>query len=129
MRQRVAERRSRGEYRPWSEEELEVLRAAPRSVTSRELASQLPGRTLSSVANVRIRLREAGGEPVYDGRSEEPPVKKPGEYLETLSAYFMEYPEYVEIWMRWNGYVTYRELCRDMGASPLGVVTLLCQAK
>ncbi len=125
----MAERGPRGEYRSWSEEELEVLRAAPRSVTSRELASQLPGRTLSSVANVRIRLREAGGEPVYDGRAEEPPVKDAGEYLETLSAYFYQHTECVEVWMRWNGYVTYRELCRDMGASPLGVVTLLCQAK
>jgi hypothetical protein len=69
---------------------------------------------------MRIRLQE---------EEISPAVKEPGEYLETLSAYFMAYPECVEIWLRWNGYVTYRELCRDMKTSPLGVVTLLCEAK
>jgi hypothetical protein len=125
----MPERGPRGNYTAWTEEELEVLRAAPQSVTSRELATQLPGRSLSSIANLRIRLRESGGHATYGGTAETPEAKEPGEYVETLNAYFYQHTECVEIWMKWHGYVTYRELCRDMKASPLGIVTLLCEAK
>ncbi len=111
----------------WTEAELAILEANPH-LTTRDLAARLPGRSPQAIGNKRKWFSD---DPVkcQEPVDEKPAVKEPGEYLETLNAYFMKHPECVAIWMKWNGYITYRELCRDMKASPLGVVTLLCQAK
>jgi len=106
----------------WTDAELEIVRVHHR-LPFPELHAMLPGRSDKAVYQARVRAREE------ETGKEKPPVKEPGEYLETLNAYFVQHGECLEIWLRWNGYVTCRELCRDMTASPLGTVTLLCLAK
>lgn len=111
----------------WTDKELAILAAHP-ELSTRDLAARLPGRSPQAIGNKRKWHSE---DPVktYVTPPEVPPVKPPGEYLETLNAYFTDHAECLEIWLRWNGYITCRELCRDMRGSPLGVVTLLCEAK
>jgi hypothetical protein len=109
----------------WTDAELEIVRLH-QHLPFAELHAMLPGRSDKSVYQARVRARQDAGELE---RAEQPEVKEPGEYLETLNAYFAGHAECLEIWMRWNGYITYRELCRDMAASPLGTVTFLCEAK
>jgi hypothetical protein len=112
---------ARGEN--WTPGELEVIAANP-GLTSPQLAELLPGRTVSAIGKRRCYNGNYRSKP-----EDHPAVKEPGEYLETLTAYFADHFDCLEIWLRWNGYATCRELSRDMKASPLGVVTLLCTAK
>lgn len=114
--------RSIGGLDRWTEAEDEILKANLETPLSR-LAPLIPGRTPNAIQQRQHRFRHA------DAREEKPPVKEAGEYIETLSAYFIDQPGCLDIWLKWNGYFTCRELCRDMKATPLGIVTLLCEAK
>lgn len=107
-------------WEPW---ELELLRAS-RYARTRDLMERLPGRTMPAIREARRRIWEVAGE----HRGDEPLVRAPGDYLETLSAYLLDDWECTRIWMKWNGYAGYRELTRDM-SSVFGWVTVLCTAK
>lgn len=113
----------------WSDAELAILRDNPHVPTS-SLKALLPNRSSTAIGNKRKWFSDnpvkCEGTPV---NPEEPVRRDAGEYIETLSAYFVDHGECLEIWLRWNGYFTCREICRDYKASPLGIVTLLCQAK
>ena len=111
----------------WEDAELAILHAHP-EMSTRELTAWLPGRTARAIGNKRKWCSEDPVKPEVTPL-EVPPVKPPGEYVETLSAYFAQDCECLDIWLKWNGYVTCRELCRDMRGAPLGIVTLLCTAK
>lgn len=76
----------------------------------------LPGRSLQAI-------RDALSKAAVKAR-EKPAVKQPGRYIETLAGYLTDEADALEIWLRWNGYVTCRVLSRD----PAGWVTLLCTA-
>lgn len=108
-----------GKGNTWSEAELAVLKANP-DLTSRELTKLLPGRTGQAIGNMRLRHCP---NPKTD--LDQPVIKPPGDYLELLAAYLVDDFECLEIWARWNGYASYREISRD----ELGWVTLVCQAK
>jgi hypothetical protein len=103
----------------WTEPELQFVRDHP-EMLPRELARHLPNRSLASCAQARFRL---------DGRK--PPrqdayaVKVPGNYVECLSSYLVEDLSCMEIWVRWNGYATWKVLGKD----ERGWVHLLCTAK
>ena len=105
----------------WSQAEQEIIEAH-KGEPLEDLMRMLPGRSESAVRNAQYRRPGVK-------RTEKYEVKAPGEYLETLSAYFVDEPGCLEIWLRWNGYITGRELNRDMKVSALGIVTLLCEAK
>lgn len=99
----------------WTPEEMEVLRANPH-LTAKQLAELLPGRNAASVGNKRWQQKEA---------REKPPVKNPGDYIETLSSYLVDEFDCMEVWAKWHGYAAWRELSRDS----FGWVTLCCTAK
>lgn len=114
--------RSRGAL--WTEEELAVIDAHP-ELTSPELQSLLPNRTAQAIGNVRARRSPC----TKAGSPEElPPVKEPGEYVETLSSYFVAQFDLMEIWLKWNGYSSYRVLC-EIRDKAFGHTTILCTAK
>jgi hypothetical protein len=106
---------------PWTAAELAVVAAHP-GMTSGELAALLPGRSSQAVGNLRARHFGRHGNVVP---RDEPQVKEPGEYTEHLSAYLVDEFECMEIWLKWNGYASYREAGRDK----YGWVTLVCTAK
>ena len=120
---------TQGRRGDWSEAELAILEANPH-LTTQALMTMLPGRTATAVGNKRkwfsVAPVKCDGTPV---NAEPPPLKAEGEYVETLSAYFVDYEDCLDIWLKWNGYITCRELCRDMKVGAFGIVTLLCQAK
>lgn len=99
----------------WSEEEKQFIRDHPELSIS-QLAILLPERTTQAVGNMRKRL---------ELNEEGPPVKPAGDYLETLAAYLVDEFDCMEIWAKWNGYASWRELSRTR----FGWVTLLCTAK
>lgn len=106
----------RGRWYGW---EIDIVRDHP-ELMPRELAELLPGRTVDACAQARFRL---------DGRK--PPkvgeflVKDPGEYIELLSSFLVEDFECMGIWMKWNGYASFRVLEMDTR----GFVHCLCTAK
>lgn len=89
-------------------------------MSSTNLAALLPGRSGRGVGNIRRTLGQHAVKQV-----DEPAVKEPGDYVETLACYLVDEFDCLEIWMRWNGYSSYRELSRTHA----GWVTLLCTAK
>lgn len=89
-------------------------------MTAKQLTELLPGRTAQAIGNVRARQSH-----YQDSGLPDFPVKDPGDYVETLSSYLVDEFECLEIWLKWNGYATCRELTRD----ERGWVTLLCTAK
>lgn len=112
--------KSWGKGSTWSEEELATLREHP-ELSASKMSALLPGRTSQAIGNMRMRrfptdlVREHA----------QPPVKAPGDYVETLSAYLTDEFECLHIWLKWNGYAT----CRELQRTRLGWVTLLCTAK
>jgi hypothetical protein len=111
----------------WTDAELAIIRDNPH-LSTRDLMARLPGRTPQAVGNKRKHF-STDPQKCQEELHHEPMVREPGEYIETLSVYFMQHAEYMEIWLRWNGYITYRELCRDMGVGVFGIATILCEAK
>lgn len=113
----------------WSDAELAVLRDNPHLSTS-ALKARLPNRSAMAIGNKRKWFSDnpvkCEGTPV---NPEEPVNKEPGEYIETVSALIADDFELMEIWTRWNGYASWRELSRDMRAQAFGIVTILCTAK
>lgn len=107
---------------PWSDEELAIVAANP-ARTAVSLMPELPGRSAQAIGNMRRSLGVRSA-PI----AVEPPVKPAGDYVETLSAYLVEDFECMQIWLKWNGYASYRELNRDM-KGVFGYVTVLCTAK
>jgi hypothetical protein len=103
----------------WTEDELSFIRSNPQ-MTPRELSEVLTNRTLNACAQARFRL---------DGRKPAKPdeylVKEPGEYAEHLADLLVDDFECLEIWLKWNGYVSGREVSRSLN----GWVTLICTAK
>lgn len=61
----------------------------------------------------------------HSGPPPEPAVKPPGDYAEVLSDYLVDEFECMAIWLRWNGYASYKEVSRDTR----GWVTVTCTAK
>jgi|SRR5580693_2073341 hypothetical protein len=107
---------------PWSEEELEIVASNP-AMTAVALMPQLPGRSAQAIGNMRRSLGVRAAPPAV-----EPPVKAAGDYLETVSAYLADDFECMQIWLKWNGYASYRELNRDLKGM-FGHVTILATAK
>jgi hypothetical protein len=99
----------------WTAEEFRIVRENA-GLSAREVATLLPGRTTAAVAQVRARMR---------ARDELPAVKPPGDYIEMLSEYFAGHFEEMAIWLKWNGYASYKVLSRDR----MGYLTLLCVSK
>lgn len=113
----------------WSDAELAILRDNPHLPTS-VLKARLPNRSSMAIGNKRKWFSD---NPVKcEGTPENPevpPTKDPGDYIETLSSLLVEDFECMEIWCKWNGYASWRELGRDMGVGAFGVVSVLCTAK
>lgn len=107
-----------GKGTTWSDAELQVIRDNP-DMTAEELTALLPGRTLQSIGNKRWTNRNI----------EVPPVKEPGNYIESVSALIADDFELMGIWCKWNGYAAWRELSRDMTVGAFGIVTAVCAAK
>lgn len=106
----------------WSDEDLEFVRSNM-ELPVNEVAAAL-GRSPHSIEQVKTRLKHGREKaPV-----EVPAVKNPGDYLETLSSYFVGQFDLMEIWCRWNGYSHYRVLC-ETSHGIFGVSTLVCTAK
>ena len=103
----------------WTEEELQLIRENP-GMSSANLAALMPNRSGRGVGNIRRTLGQSAPK-----QEDKPAVKAPGDYVETLSAYLVDEFDCMEIWLRWNGYSSYRELSRDHA----GWVTILCTAK
>lgn len=99
----------------WTEAELAVIRAHSRDDFTR-LYELLPERSPSSIRNKHYHLHNSKTAPL---------VRHPGDYVEILSSYLVDEWECLEIWLRWNGYATCKEMSRDRH----GWVTLLCTAK
>jgi len=120
---------TRGRRGDWSEAELAILAAHP-DLSTKDLAARLPGRTPQSIGNKRKWFSEdptkCEGTPTIP---DVPASKEPGDYLETLSPLLVDDFDCLDIWLRWNGYATCRELCRDLKVGAFGLVTLLCTAK
>lgn len=118
-----------GPVRPvvaWTDEELELLRETL-NLPSKEVCEVL-GRSEQSVRNARIRVKRAAGIPVHKAVNptvEIPPVKAPGDYIELLDEFIVSDAECMRIWLKWNGYASYRTLDCDK----FGWVSLLCTAK
>jgi hypothetical protein len=108
----------------WTDEEIALVRQH-RDEPVAIIAALLPHRSVSAIKNVKYRVLDI----LDHGKTEQPPVKAAGDYIETLSAYFVDDWECLSIWLKWNGYHAYRELSRDMGVGALGIATLLCTAK
>ena len=107
----------------WTDAELEILFAHP-GLTARELCKFLPGRSPQAVGNMRARrMGHRGGRGAVLAVT--PVSKAAGEYRETLSSYLVDDFECMEIWLKWNGYASHKELSRD----ERGWVSLLCIAK
>lgn len=104
---------------PWTDDELTILREHP-ELSASEMTKLLPRRSVPAIGNMRMRRcpqpkARAGAQPL---------VREPGDYVEVLAHHLTDDFECMEIWLRWNGYTSYRELGRHMGW-----VTLLCVAK
>lgn len=89
-------------------------------MSASNLAQLLPARTGQAVGQMRRYLGQTAV-----SQAEMPPLKKPGDYVEILADYLVDEFDCMEIWLRWNGYSSYRELHRTRA----GWVTLLCTAK
>lgn len=103
----------------WSLDETEFVLAHP-ELSDKELSALMRGRSWQAIHNLRCRQAKS-----YGPESEQPAVKAPGDYVEHLASYLVDDFECMEIWTRWNGYSSFRELSRD----DRGWVTVLCQAK
>jgi hypothetical protein len=99
----------------WAQDELDIFHAHP-DFTPRELHELLPHRSISAIAQLRQRGQF---------KKASPAVKATGEYVETVAGYLVDESACMGIWLRWNGYTSYRELIRDSR----GWVTVLCTAK
>lgn len=110
----------KGEF--WSDED-KVFVQQTMDLPVAEVAETL-GRSRQSIEQARTRLRHGRAQAGKD----EPPVKSAGDYVETLSACLVDDWECLSIWLRWNGYHTYRELSRDP-KGVFGYVTIICTAK
>lgn len=108
---------------PWTDDELRVLEENP-EMSSQRLAGLLPNRTPQAIGNKRNQTFGNRG----NAFTAEPPVKPAGDYLETVSAYLVDDFECMQIWLKWNGYASYRELNRDLKGM-FGYATVLCTAK
>lgn len=100
----------------WTDAELAIVRCNLH-LSAAQIAAKLPGRSRSALSNVRLRLLKA---------PETPPVKAPGDYVETLSEFIVDDFDCMQIWMKWNGYACYRELRREQRGF---YVQVLCTAK
>jgi hypothetical protein len=104
----------------WTDAEKEIILANP-AMSAPRLMALLPSRSTQAIGNMKRQLLGHKSEVPVD----EPMVRPAGDYVETLSHYLVDEWECLAIWLKWNGYHTYRELCRD----PRGWVTILCTAK
>ena len=106
---------------PWMDAEIEILRAHS-DLSSADLVAYLPQRTAQAIGNLRTRRF---GSPLHEEDKPTPAVKAPGEYAEHLADLLVDNWECLEIWLRWNGYASGREVSRSLN----GWVTLICTAK
>lgn len=111
----------------WTADELAILAANP-GMTTKALASMLPERSVQAIGNKRKWYSDDPQKCDDDVHAQKPPVKPPGEYEEVLGVPLVEDFECMEIWMKWNGYASYREIGRDM-EGVFGQVFLVCEAK
>lgn len=106
---------------PWSEEELVILASHP-ELSAADMVNYLPHRTPQAIGNMRGRHcppdKDTVERPQYA-------AKPTGHYPEMLADLLVDDFECFEIWLRWNGYTSAREVSRNLH----GWVTLICEVK